>query len=373
MMVRSWRVARLAPAVVLLACNDAASPLIVLDTPDQVLGRTFQQVSNVIELRDGRVALAELKDRTFLYVNFASGDATPVGVHADTIRENDPAPGMHKLPGYLLRFAGDTVGLVDFAAERTSLWNEQGQFIRLIGGGKVGGTNQALAWDWSGHSYKEDLRTVLGGLEPGAELGFDSLAVMRIADGDTVADTVARLKLPVWGRGQFGETVKIVSTIFSGRDVFGVLPDGSLWAARANDNRVDWRSPTGEWTRGDERSFAVIAVTQEERDAFLEKLRVQMMQMGAPAGIELKYPFADTKPPFSSAVASPAGEVWLQRSRAFADSLPVWDVIGRDGKAIRTVQLPRGASVGGFGQDGRVYLILRDSEGRQTVARYVVK
>jgi hypothetical protein len=372
-MVRSWRVARLAPAVILLACSDAASPLVVLDKPDQVLDRTFQQVSNIIELRDGRVALAELKDRTFLFVDFTTGDATPVGVHADTIRDDGPATGVHRLPGYVLRFAGDTIGLVDFAEERTSLWNEQGQFLRIIGGGKVGGTNQALAWDWSGHSYKEDLRTVLGGLEPGAELGFDSLAVMRITDGDTVADTVARLKLPVWGRGQFGETVKIVSTIFSGRDVFGVLPDGSLWAARANDNRVDWRSPAGDWTRGEERSFAVISVTQEERDAFLEKLRVQMMQMGAPAGIELKYPFADTKPPFSSATASPAGEVWLQRSRAFADSLPVWDVIGRDGKPIRTVQLPRGASVGGFGQDGRVYLILRDSEGRQTVARYVVK
>lgn len=373
MMVRSWWVVLLAPAAVLLACRETASPLTVLDKPVQVLGRTFQQVGNVIELRDGRVALAELKDRTFLFINFATGEATPVGVHADTIKKDDPAPGMHKLPGYVLRFAGDTVGLVDFAAERTSLWNEQGQFLRLVSGGKVGGTNQALAWDWSGHAYKEDLRTVLGGLEPGAELGFDSLAVMRITEGDTVADTVARMKLPVWGRGQFGETVKIVSTIFSGRDVFGVLPDGSLWAARANDNRVDWRSPTGEWTRGEKRHFVVIPVSQEEKDAFLEKLRVQMMQMGAPAGIELSYPFADTKPPFSSATATPTGEVWLQRSRAFADSLPVWDVIGRNGKAIRTVQLPRGASVGGFGPEGRVYLILRDSEGRQTVAKYVVK
>ena len=373
MMVRSWRVIPIAPAAVLLACGGKASPLVVLDKPDQVLGRTFQQVSNVIELHDGRVALAELKDRTFLYIDFATGDATAVGVHADTIREGDPTVGMYRLPGYVLRFAGDTVGLVDFAAERTSLWNEQGQFLRFAGGGKVGGTNQALAWDWQGHSYKEDLRTVLGGLEPGAELGFDSLAVMRITDGDTLADTVARMKLPVWGRGQFGETMKIVSTIFSGRDVFGVLPDGSLWAARANDNRVDWRSPSGEWTRGQERPFPTIQVTQEERDAFLEKLRVQMMQMGAPAGIELSYPFADTKPPFSAAVASAAGQVWLQRSRAFGDSLPVWDVVGRDGKAVRTVQLPRGASIGGFGEKGRVYLILRDSEGRQTVARYVVK
>jgi len=362
----------LAAALPLAACADAPAPVLVLDQPETTLGRSFLQVSNVVELGDGRIALAELRDKTFLFADFATGEATPVGVHADTIANPEGSPGMHKYPGYVLRLWGDTLGLIDFATERTTLWNERGEFLGVLGGRKVGGQNQPLYYDHLGRGYKEDVRGVLGGLEPGDELRFDSLNVLRIAPGDTVADTVARLKLPVWGRGQFGETMKIVSTIFSGRDIFGVLPDGSIWVARAGNYSVDWRSPSGDWTHGSARSFTKVPVSQVEKDTFLERLRQQMAQMGAPAGIELSYPFADEKPPFVAGSTNPAGEVWLQRSRAYEDSVPVYDVVGRDGGYVRTVQLPRNATLGGFGRDGRVYLILREAD-RQLVARYVVK
>lgn len=373
MKVRRWELAALAGALGLGGCGGKPSPLLVLGTPEATLSRPFQQVSNVVELSDGRLALAELKDKTFLLVDPKSGDATPIGEHADTIRPDDPAPGKHKLPGYVLKFPGDTLGLIDFGAERTSLWTAAGQFVRVLGGRGVGGGNQALNYDAAGHGYKEDVRSVLGGLEPGQELAFDSLNVIRITPGDTVADTVARLKLPTWGRGQFGEQMKIVSTIFSGRDLFGTLPDGSLWAARASNNAVDWRAPDGTWTRGPSRSFEKIAVTQAEKDFFLERLRQQMAQMGAPAGIELSYPFADEKPPFIAGTTNPAGEVWLQRARAFTDSIPVWDVVGRDGKQLRTVQLPKGATLAGFGPAGHVYVVLRQDDGRQTIGRYTVR
>jgi len=148
---------------------------------------------------------------------------------------------------------------------------------------------------------------------------------------------------------------------------------GAVWVARAADNSVDWRAPDGRWTRGDARSFEKVPVPQAEKDAFLERLRGQMSQMGAPAGIELSYPFADQKPPFSTGLSNPAGEIWLQRSRPWADSVAVWDVVGRDGRQLRTVRLPRGAALGGFGADGRVYVVLRDGDNRQRVARYTVR
>ena len=372
MKVRYWTTA-VVGMILTGGCREAKSPLVVLDKPEATMGRSFQQVSNVVELSDGRLALAELKDKTFLFTDFKSGESTPIGEHADTIKPNDPAPGKHKLPGYVLHFAGDTIGLIDFAAERTSIWDSKGQFIRVLGWRGVGGTNQPLNYDARWNGYKEDLRKVLGGLEPGGEVHFDSMSVLRLTPGDTIADTVARLKLPVWGRGQFGEQMKIVSTIFSGRDIFGTLPDGSLWAARASNNAVDWRAPDGTWTKGPKRSFEKIPVTQPEKDFFLERLRQQMAQMGAPAGIELSYPFADEKPPFIAGMTNPAGEVWLQRARPFGDSIPVWDVVGRDGKEIRAVQLPKAASLAGFGGEGRGYIILRQDDGRQTIGRYTVK
>lgn len=374
MMVRSRAAVPAALLLVLAACGgDPPTPVAVLDRPEFTLDRTFKQVSNVVELSDGRLALADLKDKTFQFVNPATGEVTLVGEHSDTLKKDDPAPGKHRYPGYVLHFAGDTVGLIDFGAQRTTLWNEKGEYLGVMPGGGVGGYNQPLSYDAKRAGYKEDVRSVLGGLEPGQELEFDSLSVIRIASGDTVADTVARLKLPAWGRGQFGQQQKIVSTIFSGRDLFGVLPDGSMWVARASNNAVDWRAPDGSWTRGPSRPFTKIAVPQDEKDDFLVKLRGQMAQMGAPAGIELSYPFADEKPPFLAAQTNPTGEVWLQRSRAWGDSIPVWDVVGRDGKQIRTIQLPKNASLAGFGAGGKIYVVLREGEDQQKVVRYGVK
>jgi hypothetical protein len=360
-------------SVLALGCSEAESPRIVLDQPEAALDRTYVQISNVVELSDGRVAFADLGDKTFLIADFATNTATPIGAHADTITPADSATGKHKLPGYVLRLSGDTLGLIDFAAERTTLWDAQGRYLKTLGSRGVGGHNQPVNYDARGNGYKEDVRSVLGGLEPGDELEFDSMAVLRIARGDTLADTVARLKLPPWGRGQFGEQVKMVSTIFAGRDIFGVLPDGSLWIARGSNNAVDWLSPAGQWVRGPSRSYEKILVSPKEKEVFLERLREQMARMGAPAGIELSYPFADEKAPFTSGQTNPAGEAWLERARVYGDSIPVWDVIGRDGKLIRTVQLPKGALLGGFGGDGRTYVIQRVEDGRQSLGRYVVR
>jgi hypothetical protein len=355
------------------ACKKAPAPVVALDQPEARLARTFQHASNVVELRDGRIAFAELDDRAFLFANITTGEITPIGEHADTIHPSDPAPAKHKYPGFVFKLGPDTVGLVDFAAERTTLWDDQGRFLLTLDQRPVGGHNQPLAYDDRGNSYKEDVRAVLGGLEPGKALGFDSLSLLRIARGDTIADTVAQLKLPEWGPGRFGEQMKMVSTIFSGRDLFGVMPNGSIWVARTSTNSVDWRSPDGKWTKGKGRSFTPVAVSPEEKEVFLNRLRTQMAQAGAPAGITLTYPFADEKPPFVSGVSNPAGEVWLQRARPMEDSIPVWDVVGRDGQEIRTVRLPRGASLGGFGAEGRVYLLLREPDGRQAIGRYQIR
>jgi hypothetical protein len=64
----------------------------------------------------------------------------------------------------------------------------------------------------------------------------------------------------------------------------------------------------------------------------------------------------------------------LQRSRALGDSTSVWDVVGRDGNQLKTVQLPLGTALAGFGADGTVYLLRRlDGGVGQVVEKYGVK
>ncbi|MBK7351683.1 MAG: hypothetical protein IPI92_17665 [Gemmatimonadetes bacterium] len=112
---------------------------------------------------------------------------TPLGEHADTIATDDPAPGRAQAPRLRAAPGRRHPGLIDFAAERTTLWTGQGAFVGVLPGRGVGGYNQPLYYDQQGHGYKEDIRAVLGGLEPGQEVG--PRQPQRAADprGDTVA------------------------------------------------------------------------------------------------------------------------------------------------------------------------------------------
>lgn len=351
-----------------LACSGASGEdqPVVLDQPETTLPGTYSQVSSVVELRDGRVAFADLRDKHFLYGSFSPARVDTIGTRVDTILVGDPAPGRYKYPGLTLRLPGDTVALVDFAAERTMLWNEKGEFLAVLRLQPVAGTNQPLWYDSLGYAYKADYRAIMGGLEPGKAVRVDSAPVLRYPRKGTLADTVARLKLPEMGQGQFGETVKQVATIFSGSDAFGVTPDGALWVARSRTNSVDWRSPGGEWVKGAPRPYKKVTVTQADRDHFMEMAH----QNGLPAGLEIRFPFADHKPPFTGALGGLDGRVWLQRSRAADDPVAVYDVIGRDGRLVQSVQLPKGAMLGGVGTHGALYLLLKGADDRVTLARF---
>jgi hypothetical protein len=352
--------------VVVAACGHRDQEArVVLSKPDAVLPGSFGQVSNVIELRDGRLALADLRERRFLFVNF-SGRQDTIGVQSDSLRRGDPAPGKYKLPGHVLRFRGDTIGLVDYALERTSLWSEQGKFLTVLRIWPLGGTNPPLNYDTLGNVYKADYRSILGGLEPGRAYAVDSAPVLRYGLEDSTADTVARLRIPQVGQGKFGEEIKQVAVIFSPNDLFGVTPDGSIWVARATTNSLDWRAPSGTWTTGQPFPYEKIRVTKEDKDRFMDAAH----RSGLPTALDIRYPFADFKPPFALAVGSPDHQVWLQRSRLVDDSIPVYDVMGGNGQRLRVVELPAGATVAGFGDKGAVYLAIRSGDGRQQVARF---
>src|SRR3990172_10931298 len=67
-----------------LACMGACranqpAQLVVLAQAEATLPGSFGQVSTVVELQDGRVALADLRDRTFLFASFAPPQADTTG------------------------------------------------------------------------------------------------------------------------------------------------------------------------------------------------------------------------------------------------------------------------------------------------------
>jgi hypothetical protein len=220
-----------------------------------------------------------------------------------------------------------------------------------------------------GHGYKIDYQTMLY-TEPGSTRRPDSVPVLRIDIRGGKVDTVANLAAPAFGRAKFGEQVQEAATVFAPNDFFGVLANGSAWVARGKENRVDWRSPEGAWSRGASRKFDALPVTQADRERVLAQVRQQGKQYGMPQTLAIEYPFAATKPPFDFALGRPNGEVWLQRPRAAETEPLVYDVYDREGAWRRQVMFPAGAALAGFGESGAIYASLRNDDGTKSVARY---
>jgi hypothetical protein len=231
----------------------------------------FGQLSNVVELDSGRVVFADTRDKLFIAAAFGSGKLDTLGKRVETIQA-DAAPGEYKFPGWVARLAGDTVALVDFSALRTTLWNEQGQPLRVLPIAQVAGTAPVLVYDTVGHGYKIDYKTMLDP-EPGQTTRPDSVPVLRIKLGGGRVDTVAQLSAPEFGEAMFGEQKQPAAKVFAPNDFFGVLANGTAWVARGRDNRVDWRAPDGSWSRGKSRKHTGQPVTQADKDRVLAQVR----------------------------------------------------------------------------------------------------
>jgi hypothetical protein len=113
-----------------------------------------------------------------------------------------------------------------------------------------------------------------------------------------------------------------------------VWPDGSVWVARVNDNRLEWRDSTGAWHQGEALPDRVLEVTRYDRELFLRRFPPELRRTAE------ELPFAAIKPPFEAALATPGGEIWLEKSRAATDSSGRYQVLDRQGRLRREIRVP---------------------------------
>jgi hypothetical protein len=332
---------------------------------------TFGQISNVVELGDGRIAFADTRNKLFITADLASGKTDTLGSRVDSLPASAPA-GQYKFPGWVAHLAGDTIALVDFAAQRTTLWSEKGEPISVVTTVKAAGPEPVLVYDTVGNGYKIDYKAVIGGGEIGRVFHPDSIPVLRIGLKAGKVDTVAHLRAPEYGSATFGEQSQEAVKVFSPNDFFGVLLDGTAWVARGNENRVDWRAADGKWMQGKSRDYTKVPVTQADRERVLAQVRERGKEHGMPQELKIEYPFAETKPPFDFALASPNGDIWLQRPRAQEGSPLVYDVVNRSGGWLREVTFPAGATLAGFGKGGALYATIKEANGLRSVGRFKV-
>src|SRR6185437_16567911 len=149
-------------------------------TLEKKLPVTFVQLSNVVELGDGRVAFADTRAKLFLAADLQSGKVDTIGTRVDSLIRNAPAE-QYKFPGWVAHLAGDTVALVDFSGLRTTLWSEAGKPLDVLPTHTTAGKTPILLYDTLGRGYKIDYQAVLGGGEPGRAVRPDSIPVLRVA------------------------------------------------------------------------------------------------------------------------------------------------------------------------------------------------
>jgi hypothetical protein len=228
-----------------------------------------------------------------------------------------------------LFFTSDTLYIGDWGRRRTTLWTPDGRLVRAIPTADVVRGALPQGRDAAGNFYL-DLHPNPGTDGSGNR---DSAAVVRLSPDLSRGDTIARLA-PLDIAEVVGDAGRrFERRVFGGVDRWGLLPDGSLWVARVYNNRVDWRAPSGQWTRGEALPDRVLEVTRYDRELFLRKFPPELRSTAQ------QLPFAPLKPPFEAGITSAAGDVWLEKSRAPADSTRRYHVVDRRGSLLREIQL----------------------------------
>lgn len=372
----------------------AQAPLKTLTKPDVEYEEPFTQINGIRELRDGRVIVSDVREKTVQLVDLKAGTAQKLG------REGS-GPGEYALPMRLLALPGDTSVVYDPLNRRFLVIGPDGKPGPFVSyepesGGRLRIGTGARYTDARGRLYSAGPNFSIG--PNGEPTTADSAPIVRLDRTTRKTDTLAWVATPPTtistSRGQGGANVRVAaggSNPFVEADDWAVTPDGRLAVVRAKTYRVDWFAPNGQKTSGPVIAYDKLKVTEDDKKAFRERrangggvaMVVTERRGGdggtsrsagvAPPNVQLPEPtdWPDLKPPFvgNAAFAAPNGTIWVLRTRPARDKIPTFDVFDASGKVVNRVAIPAETRLLGFG-NGTVYLARSDEDDLQYLQRY---
>lgn len=351
-----------------------------LDKPDAEFQESFDQIGALRELPNGRVLVVDQGPKSLILADFKNGEHTAIG-------RNGQGPGEYQFPGALIPYLGDTTLLVDLVSRR---------FLTVSADGKLGktipypdalqGLAQPKGADQKGRIYLQGspFRIGDGASEPSTMP--DSAPVVRWDRTANRIDTITRVKIPATKMQRSGtanaRVVMMRPQPYAPQDEWVATADGRVGIARVADYHVEWLG--GQAAKGSPIPFQPVKVSDGDKKNFMEAMkntrnRITISNGGPGRGQELRPPepsadefeWPEYKPPFRSrsAVASPEGQMWVQRSTVASDSVPAFDVFDASGNLTKRVYLPKGRQLVGLGA-GTVYAVRTDEDGLQWLERY---
>lgn len=372
-----------------------------LTKPEAEFEEPFTRIAGFRELRDGRVIVADGRDKVVQLVDLKTGTATKIG------REGS-GPGEYGLPTALVTLPGDTTLVFDPLNSRylTVLPNgEPGATFRLEDGAPpapaspagsppgmrvMAGLNTPRGTDTRGYLYFEGSPVSFG---PNGPVTSDSVPIMRYDRKTYKYDTLgfaqlAKNSAAVQSSNSGGNqrlTMRVGSQMpFAGRDQWVALPNGNVAVVRVKDYHVDVIGPGKAITKGAAVPFTPVKVGEAEKAEYRKSQvtnapmaimrtndngRVSTNATTAPAEEPKEWPA--TKPPFAgNVIAAPNGDVWVARSRPASDPIPKYDVFNSAGRHTGQVALPKDTRLLGFGASGAIYTIRTDEDDLQYLQRF---
>jgi hypothetical protein len=378
--------------LVIFPLTAGAQRSVTLTTPDAEFPEAFSVISGVRPLRDGRVIVADSKEKTVQLVDFA-GTAKPIG-------RDGRGPGEWLLPNALVALGGDTTVLWDggnrrylrirpngtpaddFAPQSTNF----GPFSTLLPRGT----------DARGNIYFEGSPFITQGGTPAAA---ESVAVMRFEPARGTVDTVAFVR-PARGNAKvtaFAEGPGITNgsaNPLTPLDDWVVLPNGQVAVVRGTTYRVDFYLNRVVKLSGPPAKFEPRLVDADVKAEITEQRarqfgnrtprtgtngQVSTPPAGAVAEMAKQFmnlePWPATTPPFfrGAAIARASGaapQVWVRRAHIKDNEPTRYDVFDELGRMVAQVQLPPNTRIGAFGAERMVYVIRTDADDLQYLQRY---
>ena len=370
----------------------AQAPLKTLTKPEVEYEEPFTQINGVRELKDGRVIVSDVREKTVQLVDLKAGSAQKIG------REGS-GPGEYALPMRLLALPGDTSVVYDPLNRRFLVIGPNGKVgpfaqYEADEGGRLRVSMGARYTDTRGRLYSVGPNFAVG--PNGEASSSDTAPIIRLDRATKKTDTLAFLYVPTTTirTSQGGSNVSIRAggaTPFAAADDWAVTPDGRLAIVRVKDYHVDWYAPNGQKTSGPAIAYEKLKVTEDDKKAFRERRAAgggnavmitrqvgpggttQSAGVAPPTSMQLPEPtdWPDVKPAFTgqSAIAAPNGQLWVLRTRPAKDKIPTYDVFDATGRVVGRVALPQDTRLLGFG-NGTVYLARSDEDDLQYLQRY---
>lgn len=350
-------------------------------------------LSAVRALPGGRVLVNDPATRRVLML-----DSTMkiVAVVADTTAATQKAYGVNG--GGLLVYHADSTLFVDPASYSMLVIDPDGKVVRVIAaprpqdaaallGGATGGN---AGFDAHGRLVYSNHRNVVRtpqrpGEDPVPPQAADSAPIVRFDLRTRKADTAAFMRVQatrlVYVRTEAGMQISPVVNPVQMVDDWDLLPDGTIAILRA-DLHVDFIDSDGRRTTGPKIPFNWQRLTDSAKSALIDSVRAigqrgrgrpsrsspNASGRGAPPSVRVVAPseIPDYRPAFAAGAvhADRQGRLWVRTtSRDTVAQGPEYDVIDNTGKLVDRVAVPNGTTIIGFGDDGIVYLGVRDRAG----------